>query len=180
MKAAHLEIWKMHEEFDEPIPTQTQESPTHGKATQHKGRKGQAAHAQHKGREGTQGTKSKKKVKPVVKYGQHEQRQKLLTKQVALCIGCTSIPNSMIQNKYFIDMLMTFDPKFVIPGRTQLSSEINNLLLVMKGNIKAHIDQARKVSLCADIWSKKGLSSSYLGITAHFFLGKTIVSIVLH
>ena len=33
----------------------------------------------------------------------------------------------------------------------------------------AVLSQAHKVSLCADIWSKKGLTSSCLGVTAHFF-----------
>ena len=28
---------------------------------------------------------------------------------------------------------------------------------------------AQRISLCADVWFKKGLTSSYLGITAHFF-----------
>jgi len=39
----------------------------------------------------------------------------------------------------------------------------------MKTNIQAFISKAPKVSLCADIWTKKGMSSSYLGVTAHFF-----------
>lgn len=34
------------------------------------------------------------------------------------------------------------------------------------------MSQARKIALCADIWSKKGLTSSYLGVTAHFFSRK--------
>ena len=32
--------------------------------------------------------------------------------------------------------------------------------------------QARRVSLRADIWSKAGLTSSYLGVTAHFYSKK--------
>lgn len=34
------------------------------------------------------------------------------------------------------------------------------------------MSEARKVSLYADIWSKKELTSSYLGVTAHCFSGK--------
>ena len=31
------------------------------------------------------------------------------------------------------------------------------------------MNDTRKVALCVDIWSRKGLTASYLGITAHFF-----------
>ena len=33
----------------------------------------------------------------------------------------------------------------------------------------SHLKDTRKVALCANIWSRKGLTASYLGITAHFF-----------
>lgn len=39
----------------------------------------------------------------------------------------------------------------------------------MKAKIGCYLAQSKKVSLAADIWSKKGLTSSYLGITGHFF-----------
>jgi len=39
----------------------------------------------------------------------------------------------------------------------------------MKACVQRFLGDARKVSLCADIWTKKGLKSSYLGITAHVF-----------
>ena len=42
----------------------------------------------------------------------------------------------------------------------------------MKAKIATSLQDARKVSLCADIWTKKGMSSSYLGVTAHFFSPK--------
>ena len=39
----------------------------------------------------------------------------------------------------------------------------------MKACVQRFLGDARKVSLCAEIWTKKGLKSSYLGITAHVF-----------
>ena len=33
----------------------------------------------------------------------------------------------------------------------------------------SRLNDSRKVALCVDIWSRKGLTASYLGITAHFF-----------
>ncbi len=42
----------------------------------------------------------------------------------------------------------------------------------MKAKISAYIQECRKISVCADIWTKKGMSSSYLDVTGHFFSQK--------
>ena len=48
-------------------------------------------------------------------------------------------------------------------------SEMDKLLIDLKGNLMSRLNDTRKVALCVDIWSRKGLTASYLGITAHFF-----------
>ena len=53
-----------------------------------------------------------------------------------------------------------------------MTKELENVLIELKSKIGAFLEEANKASICADIWSKKGLSSSYLGITAHFFSRK--------
>ena len=42
-------------------------------------------------------------------------------------------------------------------------------MIDLKGNLMSRLNDSRKVALCVDIWSRKGLTASYLGITAHFF-----------
>ena len=61
-----------------------------------------------------------------------------------------------------------------------MTKELQNVLIELKSKIGEFLEEANKASICADIWSKKGLLSSYLGITAHFFSRKDIVGIVLH
>jgi hypothetical protein len=39
----------------------------------------------------------------------------------------------------------------------------------MMGNIKYLLKETKKVSLTTDLWSCKGLSNSFIAITAHFF-----------
>ena len=39
----------------------------------------------------------------------------------------------------------------------------------LKGKIASCLSDARKVNICTDVWTKKGMMSSYLGVTAHFF-----------
>ena len=49
---------------------------------------------------------------------------------------------------------------------------IDKVVIELKAKIQSYLLQARKISICADIWSKKGMSSSYLGITTHFYSKK--------
>ena len=50
-----------------------------------------------------------------------------------------------------------------VPGRTALSKEFNCVLIELKAKITIHLESANKISICCDVWSKKGLTSSYLG-----------------
>ena len=50
-----------------------------------------------------------------------------------------------------------------------VATELNDLLTEMKAKVQLYLSFAKKVTLCADIWIKRGLSSSYLGVTAHRF-----------
>ena len=87
-------------------------------------------------------------------------------------MGSTNVPNSIVRSLEFCDLLTTADPCYSVPGRTATSKEIDRLLIDMKAKIATSLEDARKVSICADIWTKKGMSSSYLGVTAHFFSPK--------
>ena len=51
-----------------------------------------------------------------------------------------------------------------------MSKKIDEVLIDLKGNILSHMLQARKVNFCTDIWSKKGMTASFIGVTAHFFV----------
>ena len=38
-----------------------------------------------------------------------------------------------------------------------------------KVKVSESLSGATKISICADIWSKPGMTASFLGITAHYF-----------
>ena len=44
------------------------------------------------------------------------------------------------------------------------------LLVDLKGRVAAKLQDSRKVALCTDIWTRKGMTQSFLGITAHFVM----------
>ena len=103
-----------------------------------------------------------------------------ICRKLAIFVGTTNVPCSIVQNLEFQYLLSTLDHRFHVPSRAQMTKELQNVLIELKSKIGEFLEEANKASICADIWSKKGLLSSYLGITAHFFSRKDIVGIVLH
>lgn len=77
--------------------------------------------------------------------------------------------NSIVENEEFRSLLLTLDPRYQVPSRALISVEIDGVLLDLKGKIQSYLMDAQKVSICADVWTKKGMTTSYLGVTANFF-----------
>ena len=50
-----------------------------------------------------------------------------------------------------------------MPGRFKIARELDMLF------DRKSLDSAERISLCADIWSKKGMTASFLGLTAHYY-----------
>lgn len=108
-----------------------------------------------------------------MKYSLEYHHQVELDKSLAIFIGASNTSYSVIENDDFKAMLNTFDPHYCIPSRSRLMSKIDLVVTEMTTGIKLALSTSRNVNLCADIWSKKGLTSSYLGITAHFYCSFT-------
>lgn len=66
------------------------------------------------------------------------------------------------------------EDRYPVPGRTAVEREMNLLLINLKAKMAVILQSAREVAVTADVWSKKGLMSSYLGITAYSLRRRTI------
>ena len=69
----------------------------------------------------------------------------------------------------FCSLLADLDERYPLPGQAAIMTEMDKLLVDLKGKLMSCLNDARKVALCVDVWSRKGMTASYLGITAHFF-----------
>ena len=94
------------------------------------------------------------------KYDPKSQQCQRITRRLAIFVGSSNVPNSLVENREFQSLLEALDPRYPIPGRTLLGREIEKVLFDMKANIRRVLSAAQKVSLCADIWTKKGMMSS--------------------
>ena len=74
-----------------------------------------------------------------------------------------------MEDEEFRALLAQLDDRYWVPGHTVINHEMDKLLIELKGKIMLKLQDARKISMCADVWSKKGMTASYLGLSAHFF-----------
>ena len=56
-----------------------------------------------------------------------------------------------------------------MPGRAKTTNEIDKWSGIGRARSKEFLSHAQTVSLCVDIWTKRRMTSSYLGISGHFF-----------
>jgi hypothetical protein len=91
------------------------------------------------------------------------------TQSLAIFVGATGVPISLVDNEEFRELLQEMDRKFKVPHRKVMSQEISKIYSHLNEKIQCLLEEALTISICADIWSKPGMTASYLGVTAHFF-----------
>lgn len=96
---------------------------------------------------------------------QHVKEQAL-----ALWIGRTGLPACTVEDEDFIHMMETFDKRMTIPKRTKINNLVDKIYDDEKLKYKERLARARKITIGLDIWTKKGLTASFLAISACFFL----------
>ena len=101
-------------------------------------------------------------------YDQNSDQYKLITKELAILIGSTNIPLHLVEHYRFKCFVQALNQRYKVPSRTKVSSEINRVIVDMKMAISSYISKARSINLCTDIWTKKGMTAAFLGMTAHF------------
>ena len=101
-------------------------------------------------------------------YSKDSKRQEAITKKLAVFIGATNVPLSLVDREEFRALLSDMDKRYCAPHREKLGQEIDKVYSKLKANISLVLEIAQ-VTICADIWSKSGLTASFLGITAHCF-----------
>ena len=121
----------------------------------------------------TRKIQSKQSQQNVIPYAKSDSKYKQITRKLAIYIGACSIPNSTVRNSEFSELMFEMDPKYKLPSVSALSKEIDAVFLEMRAKIQCYMSKTKSINFCTDIWTKKGMTSSYLGITAHFYIPAT-------
>lgn len=113
---------------------------------------------------------------PVVNASPYEnasKEKKHIDEALARFAGTTSFPYHLIENEEFVLFCRCLNPRYKTPSRETLKMMVNKEVAKLRLNIKELISGAKKVSICADIWTQKNMVAAYLGVTAHFYCNKT-------
>ena len=92
-----------------------------------------------------------------------------ITRKLAIFVGAGRVANRIVDCDEFQELLAELDARYLVPGGAAIDKEMTKILVDLKAKVSAKLKDSCKVSLCADIWTKKGMTEAFLGITAHFF-----------
>ena len=76
---------------------------------------------------------------------------------------------AMLGNDNFRNMITVLDPKFVLPSVPTLVKLLKKKQDRSVLYLKELVGKTDKVTICLDGWSKKGLTKSYIGVSACFY-----------
>jgi len=66
-----------------------------------------------------------------------------------------------VENVEFKELLQELDTRYQVPGRNKVGKELDILYSQLKKKLLESLNSAERISLCADIWFKKGTTASF-------------------
>lgn len=108
-------------------------------------------------------------AKRTKKYTKESEKYQRITRKLATFVGVGYVANSIVDNEEFRDLIAELDCRYTVPNRCSISKEMDKVFMDLKVSLMSALRDSHKVSLTVDIWSKKGMTASYMGVTAHFF-----------
>ncbi len=90
------------------------------------------------------------------KYAKESPRYKTITLKLAAFVAIANVPNSIVENEEFRELLAELDDRYVVPGRTTIGAEMDKLLVDLKAKVLAKMNQAKKVVICVTSGQRRG------------------------
>ncbi len=86
--------------------------------------------------------------------------------------GTTSLAYNVIQSEEFGALIHVLDERIPVPTACTVSKWVKEMAEELNAKVAAFVQDANRFSVCLDLWSQKGLTYSYLGVTVHFYSPK--------
>ncbi|KAF7646790.1 hypothetical protein LDENG_00182180, partial [Lucifuga dentata] len=104
-----------------------------------------------------------------VKYPPDSEEQQAREKAIALWIGRTGLPVWTVEDKDFVNMMATADGRLTVPTKSQINDLLETFYCSEKQKFKERLAKARRITICLDSRTNKGLTASFLAISACYF-----------
>ena len=113
------------------------------------------------------------------KYANIDLRQVELTDATVNFIAGDLLPLSIVDSSRFHELMFKAEPRFQIPSRKHLSSQLlPNKSAHLKSNLKARLQKTDAICITIDLWTNRQMRS-YYGVTCHFIVDFTLCSAML-
>ena len=100
---------------------------------------------------------------------------KLLTYRVAEMISIDLQPFSVVEDTGFIRLVAELDSRFVLPSRRYLTIVVvPEIHAKAKFKVTELLGSTKYISMTTDIWTSTNSHHSFLSLTAHFVVPKTM------
>ena len=90
------------------------------------------------------------------KYDMGNHKYQVITRKLAVFIGSSNVPNSLVENEEFKLLIEALDPQYQVPGRSRIyigKEIVTDLKRIFNFTSLMHVK--------SDTWTKRGMSSSY-------------------
>ena len=111
--------------------------------------------------------------KTSTKFSHSDPRQKKINRKLAVTIATSSLPVNIVNNSAFKEFVEELNPSARMASKDKMRKEVNQIWTDVRETIDRSLKKCRRVSITTDIWSTKGCTSSYLGVTVHYYNPET-------
>lgn len=90
-----------------------------------------------------------------------------------------TIPTSVVENPWFIKKEKLLRDSITVPNRKALDKRMNEIHERWKDMLKVELQEAAKITISLDVWTKKNVVSSFLGVLASFYSPSQKTKVIL-
>ena len=113
------------------------------------------------------------------KYAANDVRQTAITEALVSYVAGDLLPLSVVESKYFRNLMEKANPKYQVPCRKHFTSKlIHEKLSQVRSNIISELKSTENICLTINLWSNRQMRA-FLGITGHYIINWKLNSIML-
>lgn len=89
--------------------------------------------------------------------------------KLALALVCSGASINFVNCPEFREFIHELNNGYPLPHRKKITNLVDGLFDRTLANCKEAVGQARKIAICVDLWSRKNMKTTFVGVSAHFF-----------
>lgn len=106
------------------------------------------------------------------KVTENDSMWKRSDEKLALALVCSGASLNFVNCSEVREFFRFLNYRYPVPHRNKITKLVDGLFDRIFANSKRAVGQAKKVAICVDLWSRKNMKTTFVGVSAHFFSPK--------